>query len=257
MKKRIVFLLGVLVGVGIIALVGAFFGLGAMIKKGVETAGPRLAQVDVKLDGAKVSPLSGQGTLSGFVVGNPAGYQTPSAFQVSQAHLALDVRSLFSDTVVIREVRIEQPQITFEGGLKANNLSQIIENLKKATGGSDTGSSGPTEPSASEPEKKFAIHELLIRGGQVNVSLKGMGGRSLTVSLPDVHMQDLGTPEHGLTSRELSLEIAKRLLAQVLEAVSSGQLSGLSEQLKHLEVGKSNSLQKAAQGVFDLLKRHQ
>ena len=45
--------------------------LGDIIKKGVETVGPKAAGVENKLQGAQVRPLAGRAQLNGFVLGKP------------------------------------------------------------------------------------------------------------------------------------------------------------------------------------------
>ena len=56
--------------------------LNGIVKKGVETAGPMITKVDVKLDGANISIFSGSADLKGLFVGNPPGYTTDSAIKV-------------------------------------------------------------------------------------------------------------------------------------------------------------------------------
>ena len=96
--KKILIGMVALVGVVVIAIVvGVALFLDSGIKRGVETLGPQLTKVDVKLDGVSVSLLSGTGKIKGLVVGNPAGYQTPHAIRVNAVTLALMPGSIFSD----------------------------------------------------------------------------------------------------------------------------------------------------------------
>jgi hypothetical protein len=87
MKKiigRLVLVLIILVVVGVVA---AFFSLNSLVKKGVETYGPKITGVEVRLDAAEISPFSGGGRLLKFFVGNPTGYKSASAFEVADAKL--------------------------------------------------------------------------------------------------------------------------------------------------------------------------
>ena len=86
MKK----LLKILIVLVVLLLVGVFiasFFIGDIIKKGVETVGPQVTKVDVKLDGASLSFLGGSGSIKGLVVGNPPGYKSPTAIKVGKASL--------------------------------------------------------------------------------------------------------------------------------------------------------------------------
>lgn len=243
MKKiliRVVIVLVVLVVLGVIA-VGLF--LDSAVKKGVETAGPMLTKVDVKLDSVGLSLLSGSGKISGLVIGNPEGYKTPSAIRVGTASLALQPGSLLSDKVVIKSINVQAPEITFETDLKGNNLSKIMANLEAATGGAQQ------QPATTKQEKaaskKLQVNDFLISGGKVNVSLTTLGGKSVTVPLPEIHLTDLGTGPEGITAAEL----AKRVLSEIQKgavSASSSAVTDLSKQASELGKQAVDTLNKSA-----------
>ncbi len=175
-----------LVALLVIALIVVFFSLNTIVKKGVETAGPMLTKVEVRLGGANLSPLSGSGRLSELFVGNPDGYKTPSAITMKSIKVGVKPSSLFSDTIVVEQVNIQGPEITFEGSLGGNNLSKIMDNLDAAAGGDKAETPATTEKSAKKSEKNFYVKELLLQGGKIHVSITGLGAKELTVPLPDV-----------------------------------------------------------------------
>ena len=107
MKKLIVRILIGVVALVLVALVVIFFSLNSIVKKGVETVGPKLTKVDVRLGSAKLSPFSGSGQLTKLFVGNPEGYKTPSAIQVGDVKMGVEVGSLFSNTLAVDEVNIQ------------------------------------------------------------------------------------------------------------------------------------------------------
>ena len=88
--------------------------------------------------------MSGTGKIKGLVLGNPASYQTPHAFRVDDASLALTPSSIFSDKVIIKSIRVESPNIYYEIGLGGDNLRTIMNNI-----------------SAS---KKLQVDDLVMRG---------------------------------------------------------------------------------------------
>ncbi|NJM56099.1 MAG: hypothetical protein HC841_09600, partial [Verrucomicrobiae bacterium] len=160
----------------------------SIIKKGVEAVGPKATQVDVRLEGVNLSLLGGHGTLNGLFVGNPAGYKSESAMKVGTAHLALDAGSLMSDKVVIRSLRIESPEITFEGGLKENNLTQIQKNVQAFAGMTEAAPAG--EP-AAEPgaTKKLQVDEFVLSGAKVNVVLTSPVSFTTSVKIADIRLE--------------------------------------------------------------------
>src|ERR1700677_1674249 len=107
MKKIIVRIVAVLILLVVVALVVVFFSLNSIVKKAVETVGPKLTGVEGRLGSAAISPSSGSGKLSKFFVGNPQGFKTPFATQMESVKVAVQIGSVMSDTIVVNEVNIQ------------------------------------------------------------------------------------------------------------------------------------------------------
>lgn len=244
----------ILIVVGILA-VGLF--LDGAIKKGVETVGPKIVKVDIKLDDVSLSILSGSGSVKGLVVGNPEGYKTPQAIVVGHARLALSPGSLLSDKIVVKSVKVDAAEVTFEGGLGGNNLSKILDNVNAATGGGQ--SAEPTASKDEKPAKKLQVDEFLITGAKVNVSLTGMGGKSVTVPLPDIQLTNLGQGEDGITSAELTKIVLKEVVDAAVKVATSDAVKDMTKGLTDAvgETGKAatDAAGKATKSVTDLFKK--
>src|SRR5258708_37148288 len=165
MKKIIVRLFLIVAVLLIAALVAVFFSLNSIVKKGVETLGPQMTKVEVRLGSADISPLSGSGQLKKLFVGNPEGYKTPSAIQIGSVKVAVKVGSVLSDTIVVDEINIEGPEITLEGTLTGNNLSKILDNLNAVTGGEKT----KTETPPQNNGKKINGKDIHINRGKIRL----------------------------------------------------------------------------------------
>ena len=87
-----------------------FANVDRIIKEVVETVGPKMTQTEVKLDKVELSTTSGTGKLSGLLIGNPKGFTTPSAMQLGEIGLTLDIGSLSTDTIVIKSILIRAPR---------------------------------------------------------------------------------------------------------------------------------------------------
>ena len=219
MKKIIIRLLIALVVVVILAVLAVGLFLDGAIKKGVETFGPKLTKVDIKLQSVSLSLLSGSGTIKGLVVGNPEGFKAGSAIKVGTASFALKPGSLLSDKIVIKSINVQEPEITFETDLKHNNLSKIRSNVQEAAGGGEKQPAKPTEPSPpkeAKAGKKLEVDEFIINGGKIHLSTT-VGGQEMTIPLKDIHLQDLGKGPEGITSGELVdlVELQQALLVLV------------------------------------------
>ena len=257
MKK---ILLGVLIGIValvIVVVVAVSLFLDSAIKKGVETFGPQLTKVDVKLDGVSLSLLSGSGSIKGLMVGNPEGYKSPHAISVGKASLSLSPGSLMSDKIVIKSVRVESPDIAFELGSGGNNLKKILANVEAATGG--RGESGETKAPAEsgKPAKKLQVDDFVITGAKVRVGASALGGTA-PIPLPDIHLTELGTGPEGITPAELTKRILAAVEAGTVKA-AAGTVTGLGKDALDTAKDAGKTATEAAgnvtKGITDLFKK--
>jgi hypothetical protein len=241
----------------VVIAVGLF--LDSAIKKGVETFGPQFTGVSIKLDGVRVSILSGSGSIKGLVVGNPAGFKTAQAISVGNASLGLSPGSLLSDKIVITHVHVEAPQITFEGGLKENNLSKILDNVNAAAGGAGAKPTEPkpTEPKAAGPGKKLQVDDFLIKDAKVNLSLTGMGGNVMPITLPEIHLTNLGAGPDGITAAELTKLVLHEIVAATTKAASSDTVKNLSKDAAETVKDIGGKATETLKGAKDLFKKKQ
>jgi len=242
----------VLIGIGIalvvLFVVAALF-LGPIIKGAVETIGPQVAGVDITLEKAGVNLFSGNVTLKGLIIGNPEGFKTPSLMELNQFVVDLDMGSLFTDTLVIKKIHIDGPQITYEQALRSSNVSTLQKNLapdEKAP------AEEPEEKMAKKkkaPAKKVVIEDFLFENGKVNVSITLAGGKQLTVPLATIHLEDIGKASDGASITEVVNEVFGAITKSVGQAVAaSGNL--VSDALK----GTSALAGDALKGTGDLIK---
>jgi uncharacterized protein involved in outer membrane biogenesis len=244
MKKlfiRISIALVILIILGVVA-VGLF--LDAAVKRGIETVGPMLTQVDVKLDSVSLSLLSGAGKVKGLLVGNPAGFNSASAIQVGNASLTLQPSSVFSSKVVIRSINVQAPEITYETDLKGNNLSKIRANLQTAAGGAG----GTSAKSDSRAGRKLQVDDFLISGGKIHVTVTAFGVKSATVPLPEIHLTGLGQGPDGITVAELTTQVIQAIEKAALQ-VSSAAMADLGKDAAGLTKGLGNTATGAADKV--------
>lgn len=253
MKKPVKIAIGLVV-VLVIALVVIGFSIGGIIKKGVETVGPKVTKVSIKLDGVGVMPLSGGGSVKGLEIGNPEGYTAPFAIKVDKASLSISPASLMSDKIVVKSVYVEGPEITMEGGLKENNLTQILKNIEEFT--------GSTENKAAEEgkgaSKKLQVDEFVVKNAKVNVIFKMLGGKPLSVTVPEIKLTNLGTGPEGITPADLTKRLFEEILSEstklVTEAVSQvGKVA--TDAVKGVGNAAGDTTKKATEGIKSLFKK--
>lgn len=251
--KKLIKILAVLIILLILAVAGSLYFLGSIVKAGVEKAGPKVTKTDVKLNNAKLSLFSGNGELKGFEIANPQGYSSPTAIKVGFVALDVAPRSVMSDKVVVHSVKVLSPEITFEGNLTGNNLGKLLDNIKSS---SEKDKQATTKDEKSS-QKKFQIDDFLITGAKVHVATSLLGGRSATLSVPEVHLTNLGQGADGITAAQLSEKVFEELFQNTIKSVTQ-QIGDLGKGATDLLKGTTNgvpNVDSIKKGVGDLFKK--
>jgi len=227
------------------AAVGMY--LGPIIKAGVEDVGPKITGTTIKLDAVDLSMFSGQARIKGLVVGNPKGFHTENSFKLADSKVGVDLQSALTDKVIIKEILIDGPEITYESGPSGNNVSKIQENVTAFS--KSVTPQGSAEPkSQKKDQKKVQINDFIFKNGKVTVSSSMLGGKPITISLPDIHLKDIGKDSGGVTPDTAAAEVFKAIDKAVVQSISKSA----GEAVKSIESGAGEVGSKAMEGVKGL-----
>lgn len=241
----LVLVIALVVGIGI-------FYLDSGIKKAVETFGPQYTQTDVSLGRANLSPWSGKGSLHNLLVANPEGFTAAHAFSLGEISVEVDTDTLGSDPIVISSLRIIAPEITFEQGKSGSNLQRLQRNVEQSIGSS--GSSSRSDAEDEGEAVQVIIKDLLISGGQVHYSNVLLGGKTIDLPLPDIHLTGIGEKSNGASAAEVAEQVLATINKNALSAVSqSGALKDLGKQVEQNLKEKKGKLEESLGGLKGLL----
>jgi uncharacterized protein involved in outer membrane biogenesis len=95
-----------------------------LLKIGIEKGGSEALRVPVKLEKASVSVFSGAGSLEGLEIGTPAGFSTPKTLRIGKTEVAIDTAASKEDRIVIKHIRLIEPDIHLELGPGGTNLTR-------------------------------------------------------------------------------------------------------------------------------------
>lgn len=247
---------GALAGIVVVVVIVGLVGFDDIVKVAVERAGSKVTKVEVTLDEADVSLTKGTAVLRGLSVANPPGFKTERAFALGEISVSLDIGSITEDTLLVHEVVVTEPRVTYEFAEAGSNIDVIRDNVAShadghAGGGADSGGAGggggasdETSAAAAE-ERKVIIEDLYIRGGMVRVSAALLGGDTMDTSLPDIHIADIGKDTGGATPEEVTEIVMAALTGEIVGFVGTLDLSsvlkgveGLPAALKYLAGGQ-------------------
>lgn len=214
-----------------------------VVASAIRSYGPEITKVNVKLDSVKIRPTEGLAALYRLELGNPKRFSTPRALAVGRISMVLDVATITQDVVRIKEITIEQPEITYEHATGGSNLD-VIQRNAEAYVADKTGSKKQTP--ASGKEKKVIIDHLYIKGASAKVTTAMWQGKVVTLAVPDLHLSDIGKKSGGVTVGEASRQVLTAMTQSVSKSVSSLKLGGVVNGIK----GGATAVGNSVKGLF-------
>lgn len=186
----------------VVSILVSVFGNRAL-RVGIENGASIALKVGVRVNDVSLKMLGGKLNLNGLEVDNPEGYQHEQLLTLGNVFVAVNIKSLMSDTVEIDQIRLDNVNLTIEQKGLTNNLQDILNNLPQSDAPGD------------KAGKQLKIKELQINGVTVNAKLLPIPGRADTVTLKvaPITLTNLGGDE--------KLDVAQ-LTATILKAITKG-----------------------------------
>jgi len=209
------------------AVVGLFAN--SALKVAIETAGTKALSVDVSVKEVDLSIIGGRLGIADLTINNPPGYQNDLLLELGQASVEVDTKSLLSDIVNIKDIRLDGMTIVLEQrGVSGNNLQDIMKKLPAV------------DEKASKPSgKKLHIDTLEITNTNVKVKLLPVPSKADTLKfkLAPIKLTDLGGDNDldtvGL-SRTILLALAGGIAEQGTNVLPKEMLGSITTELRKL-----------------------
>jgi len=209
-----------------------FTNLDGIVQRAISHYGSEMTGAKVSVDGVQLKTTDGSGIVRGLVVGNPAGFQSPHALKVGVIEVVVDVRTLTEPVVVIKKISIESPDVIYEKGSAGTNFEAIQRNIAKSL---DSGASGgeAQKTSSGKPIRKLIVEEFAIRNAHAQATSAALLGQSISTTLPDLVMHNLGKAEGGITPAQLGDRVAKALTQRLVSSLGFDKaLKSLGDKVK-------------------------
>jgi uncharacterized protein involved in outer membrane biogenesis len=227
----------------VLAAGGAFWAyrsLDVIVKMALERYGPDVLGVPVHVSEVRISAQSGHGTLKGLEIGTPRGFSAARTAKLGEIRVAVEPRTLTERVVLVHEIAIEAPVITYERGRSGTNLDAIQKSIEAYIQGS--GGSSEAKPAAAKGEaRRFVIERLAIRGAKVTMTNPALKGQGVTFDLPDLQLRDIGKRQNGLRASEAANVVTNALIARIgqkvltnIDLLRKGGVEGAVDALKGL-----------------------
>ena len=249
MKTKIIVGAGALILLVVIAGIVLVGSLDSIVKAAVEQVGSETTKTNVALNSATINLGDAQGSLKGLSVANPAGFSDAMAINIGNISMTLDPSTVTADTIVIKEIRVDNPAISYEVGKEGNNFDVLKKNIQGA------GQSGSSDSGAGN--KKLIIENLRINGGKIAVIAEALGGKELSTALPNIHLKDIGKESGGATPAEVAQKVLASITGNVGNAVSGLNLDKLKDvgtAIQEKSSGATDKVKEQLGGAGDKLK---
>jgi len=218
MKLRNILLAGGAAGLAVVIGAGVWlaYSLDSLLKSAIETYGPEITGVSVKVGSVNLSPRSGHGSIKNLRLGNPKGYKADKALALGEISITLDPASLARDVILIKEIVVSGANINYEKPGSIANLDVIQRNVEAYTR-----KFGGSKPAADSPQKKMIIDNLYIRNSRVSLASVLTAGTPVTTTLPDIHLRDVRKRTNGATAGQVTQQVMGALTASTTRAAAS------------------------------------
>lgn len=221
-----------------------YTSLDAQIASAIRRYGPEITGVPVSLSSVHIAVTDGKAALRSLVVGNPEGFKTKHALSLGEISLTLDIGSLTTDVIRIKELTLSKPEVTYEYASDGSNLDVLQRNIDRYLS-SQRGQRKKAEDSG--PGKKLVIEHLYIKSVQANLSAKALQGDTISISLPDLHLKDIGKKSNGATAGEAARQVINTITQQVTQSAASLSVSTAGTTIQ-------KGMEAATQTIKDLFK---
>jgi len=178
----------------IVAIVFVVLGVALLVmdyaaKHGIEMAAAAALGVDTSVEAVSIKVLQSSVSIEGLQISNPKGYKSVRLLALGSGTVSCDVPTLLSDEVRVKEIILDEPDVTIEmkpGVPPKSNIGELLDNLD----------SGQPTPEEKQKQKHFKID--LIRVTNTRVRFHTLDGKTADVVLPEIEMRDVknadGTP---------------------------------------------------------------
>lgn len=218
---------------------GLYFYLDTIVKSGIEVVGSSVLGTAVTVDSVSISPLSGQGSISGLRVENPEGFDSQYAFELESVLVNINVNSVFTDVAEIESITIMQPVITYETKITTDNIRTLLNNLP------DSDTAAQTSEGVDDAGQQLIIRDFRMMGSQLNFVAATV---TAPLTLADIEIRNIGA-EGGSASAANAVRV---VLQELVQSILSSDLPTLDLLRESVEGRIQDGAQRVEEAVEDL-----
>ena len=184
--KKLLKIIGILALLLLVVLLLCPMWLGPVAGLVANSVVPGITGTDFNVEKIRINPYTGSLRVEKLRLANPKGYDAEDAVALDLLSVKIAPMSLMKDTIVVNDVTLENPYVSYLNKDGTNNFDQIIANV---TAGKKEKEEEKVEEVKEEVEgKKVIVEHLAITGTRVRYEM-------ITLPVPNIVLSGLGTME--------------------------------------------------------------
>ena len=236
----------------------------SIIKTSLQSIGSKMTGSEVTLAKASIHFFAGEMSLDRLRIANPPGeYSKTVAFSIDKIYTDVDVDSLFTDKIIIDEIKIDAPAIYIEPSAKyGTNLNHIQRNIEnyvkkhspKKTKTVEQQKDKPAENNIAKQNKKkpkLIIKKLILTNIKI-AAVNPVDETEVNLSVKEFIMRDIGD---NRTLDETIQQMYYALNKLILNATARKGLTGFKElenESKEVIKEQKNLIERTLDDITDL-----
>jgi hypothetical protein len=236
MKRTFIMILsGIIV---LLAVAGIFFFMqvDSMAKRALEKYGSAVFGARLTVASVNISTQSGEGSLKDLTIANPQGFGEGHAFMMPETKIKVESKSLATDVIVIDEIVMDSPDIVYEVTASGNNYAVLRKNVN------DYLSKDEGKGDSLIDSKQVIVKDFYLRNGKVKVIAPSLPGKTFTVSLPTIHLSDLGKDQGKGNLPKVIQQVSTVITNSVVSAVGNVTLDNFLKFLPNTVTGVAHGV---------------
>lgn len=196
------------------------YRVGPRVERAIKTVLPAALGTEVTIDHMTVLPLHGSIQFLEVSIANPEKFHSAHIATAQEINIVVSLRSLLSDTLVLKKIEIQEPTFNYEKRFRHDNFSVIAQNVKDYLAKrKDEKTEAQQASDADKPKHKVIIKRFVITGGKVNAKITGLP--TAPIILQDIELDDIGKDTGGTTWGIAGRAMGGSITDAVREVISS------------------------------------
>jgi hypothetical protein len=198
-KKAVKIILGAITSL-LVIIVSAFLTLplwlGPTAKTIVNRVVPKKTGVRFEIKNMAINPFSGKFLIEGTCLSNPTGYKPKEAARVGKVFAHIDMSSIGTDVIHIKEITIDDVFASYVSHNGTNNFEWISNHVASSMEEREE----ETPKASSTNETKVIIDKLSVSNSKVQLEF-------IPLPLPNIKLTDIGKKSNGATLSDVGKQI--------------------------------------------------